>query len=871
MSEKEFPNQVDNDDNKIDDRDISLQKRIGGSFSYKEVEDEMLPFACYIDPFTILLKNGEIMRTVMVRNYSNSSNLKGDFFLLIRKAINELTTLYGHGNISFWIHNIRTRNIDIITELMRNNYGENIFHSTLEDNWRDTCVKLNNYDTVCYVTIIIQCIDVKLSLKKMPFLLNKTALSSYINRTSSDKINLLNKITKDLIRSFSRYETRLLKCFKSDKNDVYTSDHLQFFSRLFNFDNKKYLMPMASLSSAINNSLFNFDFGTFSAQKDEKEFHGSIFTIKDTSCATPSILTSLMNEAYDIVTCEIFHGIDEKRAASFYKKQIETVKDVQKEEWEDKTIAEKMKLNSFIEGKNNLSFKHYAGFMIVSRTSHGLVQSVDKFMKRVSESGLHVGKEDIGLERAFYSFLPGNFRFVGHSSIVNQNEVGGFAYSYIFDNENIKLYRDKKPLLLIPTSQSNTYAFGILKDKSNILISSSNDRLKSIFTDMMAIYYLLRYNANWYSLSFTNHRDTLMQCVSGANYVIDTNEKRGNYVINLFGCSRDKAERVDHLSICLEGLIGDKVWDKMYTDTFLDIVNALADCNSLEDVYACFDTKIASTFFAEQLRPWFSVDGEFSRLFDIRQDVENEYSLLETIAFVVMMENLQHSHDKSFFISIILHSILQKILNYDFPCFVTINNPFVISKMEVPYRIMCDIMNSYANKETVCVLLSDQTDTDAFADGEAKFNVDELSKTCDTQFHLFDSGADELYAKMYQLEPHELIAIKKLKSIKNSAILKQTDLILPIKIDLSDINESIKDIIYDNATFRERVARCKSFFNTEDMETWVKYFVDRSDEEKRNNVPLDGEEFVKEDNSNIKRDSGETKDESIAKEILRSG
>ena len=852
----------------INNEELDKDKKFQGKDFYKFINDDLIPFAGHIDTKTVLLKNGEIMQTISVHNYRNSANIRGELVSSIRLAVSNIAKKYHHHSVSFWINNVRSRNVKIVKELIRKNNTGSVFENTLQDNWRDMCFDLNNYDTVCYITIICQCINIRLKPSTLPLMLNKMMVSRKIDSSIKEGLAFIKDVTKEMKSCLARYEIHTLKCHKDQESGIYISEQMQFFSRLLNFDAKKYAMPLAGISQVINSSMFNFDFGSFKAKLDGKERFGAIFTVKDTSTISREAVAKIMNGSYDLVTCEIFHSINSKHATYQYKKQLDIIKDIEEESWVDTGISKKLKLDRLLDEKA-LFYKNYIGFMLISRTPGGLSAAILDFNERIKDAGIQLGKEDIGIERSFYSFLPGNFRFIKHYSILTHSEICSSAYSYIFDNQNIDYYLDKRPLFLTSTLQSNTYAFGLLEKNPNIFIVGQNRSRRSILTNIISTYSLMHYDWNWYNLEFKSSRGSLMKCIKGYNYIIDGNKKNQTYQLSFFGFDNDPHEREERILECLKVFFED---DKNYpTEQFSDTISGLCKCRSDEEVWIYFDQYISDKPFGPVLKEWLSRKGKYTHMLSFLDEEDVDYNYLETANYTMLLDKINKNNDKSFLIAMVLHNIIQKVYKYNFRSLITIENPFIISRSKVNYDLLQDIINSSKERGSICIIMCDDQDADVVATKTTHFSSEDIKDSFDTQIYFNDSNINEYYEDMYKHPQHEIMAIKKLKNVENSALLKQTDLLLPIKLDFSFINASIVDILYDNATFRDRVSRCMKFYQTEDEDTWVSYFVKRSIKEKENGAPLDDEEFVRKEETPIYKIEEGNREEALAKEIIKSG
>ena len=128
---------------------------IDNNFASKQLNSDIIPYACYYDENTIITQNGELLSTIKIPSFI--ANKSKDSFYNLRKDLTETCKKHSrkNNNINFWFQTIRLP-VNMIPK--NQNYDDYIFSNKIIDKWNNFYKWDNQYANEIYITIIIAAI-----------------------------------------------------------------------------------------------------------------------------------------------------------------------------------------------------------------------------------------------------------------------------------------------------------------------------------------------------------------------------------------------------------------------------------------------------------------------------------------------------------------------------------------------------------------------------------------------------------------------------------------------------------------------------------------------------------------------------------------
>lgn len=433
-----------------------------GRGSAKDMSGTHMPFSAYIDSHTIITNNGELMQTISIACDNHGANFDGAMRSAVQKAI-VASGIDGMEQYAFWLHTIR----DAVSSSTSTIQDEKLsFGSIVKDAWKSAIKVFGSFDTITYITIVKSGKDLRFRPSNLTLHLNKHMLYKWHDAHVAQGIEKLHQCTDAIMAHLSPW--RVKKLGMTLKDDIYYSDHLAFWSRFTNFSVEQYRMPIVNLSKVLNVKTYSFyfDFGVVRDPINGSKRYFSIFSIKDCHALHRDAFAQLVNNMSAIKFCEVVHFDQRNEAMDAYKKQNEYLQIS-----DDKDLRAALDLDKFFDTtKKQQTYRRVIMIMLDAPDKKSLDLNVADLVEKMSQIGLVMAVEDVGLARSFYAFMPGNFHYIKHSDFVDIEDIGSFVYSHSFGYGDSNKFRDNKHLCILPTVRQNPYPIGILNAKSDILV-----------------------------------------------------------------------------------------------------------------------------------------------------------------------------------------------------------------------------------------------------------------------------------------------------------------------------------------------------------------------------------------------------------------
>jgi len=774
-------------------------------YKTKSADSDHFSIAGYIDPHTIITKNGEIMQTIEIVCNNNDANISGLLRDTIRKAISS-ATIETNSHFSFWIHTVKTK-IDSLES------QEEIKLDSLEriivNSWENYSKTFNNYSTVTYITILMQGLSFHVKPTNILLYTNKALLYRKHNLHIRRSASILSSFTKKILSNLETWNAKRLSIVK--RNDEYFSEHLEFLDQIVNLSQSEYVVPISNLSKIINRSKYHFglNFGALNNKNGSRFF--SIFSIKDCHGFAQDSITDLINSLGEITFCEILHFDAQIEASKSYKDQYNAT-----------IVGGDTVLDRILNVQNffNNSDDHITclkSVLIVAKanTISDLKTQIHTLSTMAAKFGLIIAQEDIGVERAFYSTIPGNFNYIGHSSIVLLDDIGTFIYSHTMDNENIQSYVNKSPLFMVPTFKNNPYAFGILEDKSNILIIGEPSSGKTIFVNFI-LSYAIAIGYNIYIMDTNDKSYSFVKSVGGNTYSAAVKRDINSLQLNPIQHNNNTIDHNQFLTnlLSLFAYIIDMDLNEsqiqIIASATLEIKENPTKFNTMHDVATIF----SGTFMEGLLLHWHSI-GKASHILDNPTDsidADNSGRILVNIHSTVL--------DSQIATAIIAYCTIYKFISK-----LDKNKRSIIVLYNVFDTFSNKIFNTYLEslmetaKEYGATIIMTTTGVDDIK--SSNLSRDVILKNCNTLMHLKGSSlVNEEYGDIFGLASAELYALNNLASKRRACILKQNGLTIHLNLDLDPLGNSTINILSDEDSTRTRI---KDYESREVLRSeWIK-------------------------------------------------
>ena len=391
-------------------RNEVLVKRENPSASY-------VPFAAHVDRNTIKTKQGDFIQLFKLEGIAHET-----------ADDDEINTW--HEQLNMFMRNVSSPHVVLWTHAVRKESGEYVgggfqpgFAHDLNEKYRNTVTDKKLFVNELYLTILFrpQPIAVVRAFSKVDELNAKDRA-----QLNSSAIERVNNIAKEVEKNLARYEPERLSCY--EHNGLLHSELLEFYQYLVNGYEQRFPLLRANIQNTLVTSRPMFGREAMEFRAPDRSMIGAFLGIKEYPHPTvPGLFNELLRAPYEFVLTQSFVCLDKASARTALKRQrdrLENTEDDAIQQIEDLDEA----LND-LQGNKFTMGEHHLTLLVKGADGRELSNNIAEARAALGDSGCVVAREDLALEAAFWSQLPGNFKWRPRPSPINSyNFVGMSAF-----------------------------------------------------------------------------------------------------------------------------------------------------------------------------------------------------------------------------------------------------------------------------------------------------------------------------------------------------------------------------------------------------------------------------------------------------------
>lgn len=382
-------------------------------------ESDFVPYACHIDPHTILTKNGEVMQTIKMVGYAfeDLTNRHEDLRTAIRKA---LTENLASTDYAVWIHTIRRK-----ASLAPAGEYPDDFSKRLSGAWR----KLNDWDhqfvNEVYLTIVKEGESgaVKEPVDFFRGLIpaaDRKHRWEFIDRTTET----LTEVTDNIVLRLRDFGAKRLGLVT--RGGVVYSEPVTFLHKLTTLVDEPMPLPDIGLADYLTEHNVTFGFNALEVRSHNgKRRFGGILTLKEYRELSPASVDLLLQLPVEFMISQCMDFINHKKALTEYQEQKE-IFDLS----EEKDLPDAIGLTDMLASDHHQPVDFGEQQLTIFALGDSVKQMEDH-MRRIVQGlnglGILSVREDIKFPEVYWSQLPANFEFLRRLKPINTSRIGGFA------------------------------------------------------------------------------------------------------------------------------------------------------------------------------------------------------------------------------------------------------------------------------------------------------------------------------------------------------------------------------------------------------------------------------------------------------------
>jgi type IV secretion system protein VirB4 len=438
---------------------------------------DRLPYACHVDPSTLRLRDGSLMRAMRLAGFPFETedddvlnHMLGVRDVLLRSALNSKAVLYHHL--------IRRKvQVDLGSQTADSFSGE------LDRRWSEQLGQGRLFLNEQFLTIVIRPPRGKAGL---PERLSKFGSRKQVGTPTAAEALELDSATAALSAALQAYGVRVLGTYENETG-VY-SEPLELLSALYNGEMRPVLLPPpeTDLGQHIPYSRVSFGLDTIETRGPATRSFASILGIKEYPDASRAgLLDTLLRVPHEIVITESFAPIERQTARERIDLSLRRLKSA--DEGAATERAEMLAARDAV-GAGQLTFgDHHLSVLVRSASIETLEAATADAAAALADIGAVGVREDVNLEPAFWGQFPANEQFVVRRALISSANAAGFISLHGFPLGRARGNHWGEAVSVLETTSSTPYFFNFHEgDLGNFTIIGPSGSGKTVVLNFLA-------------------------------------------------------------------------------------------------------------------------------------------------------------------------------------------------------------------------------------------------------------------------------------------------------------------------------------------------------------------------------------------------
>lgn len=420
------------------------------SFAHKLFKTEksltdFIPYSVHVTPECVRTANGDLVTVIKLAGAAHEAADVEDLFMWHR-ALNGAIKNIAEPELGFWRTTIR---------MERGQYpGGNFlpgFAHDLNAKYEARMANETMYANDLYFSLVLRGPSALTSFFGSPKR-DKKELLEQIN----DQVFRLDQIANTLLESLSRYVPERLATY--EKNGLQFSAALRFFSFLLNQEWCDVPLPRARIAHVLGTSRLTFGTDVMDIRTTTTQQFGAMLAVNEYPEATETgELNMLLTLPFPFVLTQSFACIDKNASQSLITKQRNKLVSVGDASGTQIAALDDLKDN--IAANRDTLGDHHLSLLVMADNQKELISRLAKAKDNLSQTGFIVAREDLALEAAYFSQLPGNFSLRPRPAPITSTNFAGLAALHNYPQGKASDNQWGPAVTLINTLSGSPYYF----------------------------------------------------------------------------------------------------------------------------------------------------------------------------------------------------------------------------------------------------------------------------------------------------------------------------------------------------------------------------------------------------------------------------
>lgn len=692
------------------------------------LDNDLIPYACHVDDFTVITKNGFLLQTICFNiNIGDQNGFRNE----IRNFIIENYS----NEIGLYFHTIKiSEYVDLIKNESKN------FEDILSQKISKIC-KLTAVNEISFnVTFIRKVIQNGNGLNDL-FSFSSRALYKKYETYIKQCMRKLNLITDEMLLRFKDYLP--IKLGIKESNGFYESLHMNFLGKLVNFRNERYEIAIGGLCYATNYSSHSFGNRVIKVKNEYGSKYAKIFSLKEYSEVSCDVIYRMLQGVENIIISQAILPVDNKFLLKHYKEIARIYQSSSDKEFKESSALTYMTELMDSNGDKNVYSRCQLNIVVIGETNEKLNESCKVISDIFARTGIISFTEDINLQNAFYSIMPGNFKFLTRSSNVPTGLVAGFAYAEGSDRIDSNNFMWGKSLVTLQNINNRRYQIGMPLEQRNMVIIGKGGSGRSMLANII-VAGCVKNKISTYYIDTTEKGDCFgMLLGSRLERISFQGQSDGHSGFNPFSGLRAKKSHIEYVKSMIRIMINNNSGE--ISDKKIDELAKLVISNGGSD----FSGAITDVGLQDDMIDWLDI-GRNGQVFNY--EINNPDELDGVGTRVVLDENIISNKNILNVISWALLFKISKIVASGKKALIVIKDPFTLFNQSFSKGLLEQILQRARDENNVSFIFISKCNTDTIENSYAR-NV--ILKHGEIRIHFGNDKINDQYKRVFGISGKE--------------------------------------------------------------------------------------------------------------------
>jgi type IV secretion system protein VirB4 len=756
---------------------------------------------------TLITNSNQLIRIIKLGGFSFET--ADDLDLDIKKELrNGLFKSISDSKAKFYSHIIRKKKNPYPPGYISSDmpYG---FPAYLDKIWVERSRQNESFINELYFSIIYQPgININLLDK-----FNKKKQKEHWMEKMKDSQEALDEITSRFIAGLQSYSPEILAL--EEINGLEYSQPAAFISQIVNglTERKILFNPFQKLSKNIINSRLVFKNKLVEIhQGPQTKKLASLVSIKEYGPKTwAGLLDSFLQLPFELIISQSYYSINRQIAMS--KMQLQQDRMIQAQ---DKAISQVIEITEALDRamSGEIGFgEHHLTVLSLADNEKELESVTSQTMVEISAIGALAVREKVNMEPAFWSQIPGNFKFIARNAIINTNNLAAFNSFHNYPLGKPKNNFWGEAVTVLDTTSGTPYYFNFhLRDIGHTTIIGPTGAGKTVLMNFLSAQ-AQKFRARLFFFDKDRGAEIFLRAINGLYTVIDPGKNCGFNPLLLPDTGENRIFLLDWLKQLVSSFGQEVTAEEVALLTAAINGNyKLAPKDRRLSNIAPFLGLEGPNSLAGRLAMWHS-KGSYAKIFDNEED-----SLDFNKASVFGFEMAELLKDKFSLGPVLLYLFHRINLSLDgFPTMIVLDEAWALIDNPIFAPKIKDWLKVLRKLNTFIVFA-----TQSVEDATKSSISDTLIQQTATQIFLPNLKATDVYRTAFLLTEREHHLIKTIDPGSRYFLIKQGVDAVIARIDLSGMSDIINILSGRADTVLILQEVLKEFGNDPDI--WIPIF-----------------------------------------------